>query len=618
MPFNLFSQEYTVASILPELKENANMVIRSSITGITINQIDDMEIKKQEVFTVFNKAGEEQATVYIPYDKSRKVSEIKVQILDASGKVIKKYSKSDFADVSAVSAGTLYQDDRILILQHVSNSFPYSISYSYTTNTSNTVFLPDYFPFMQYKVSLENSQLNINNKSGVHLRTKEIPSDWTKIEKTISNEFFSYGFKNVKAIQKERWAPGLHVFLPRVEFSLNSFNYEGKRGELTSWNSFGNWVYTQLLSPVSIVTPELKAEVASLNLSGSVSDKVKKIYQYMQNKTRYVNVSIGIGGWMPMSPEEVRKKGYGDCKGLTNYMKTMLDAAGIPSYFCVITSDETPDFFDPQFPKMSGNHAILLVPTENGNIWLENTSQNIAFNHLSYNTTDRNVIAFKGNSTELINTPSYPSEENQEYIKTIVNINEDSSINVNSSFKYSKAQYDFNTRYLYLNQEDFKKEITEELGHLKLEGLQVNLPENNRDKAELSYKLNFKARDYSKKLGEDLFFRILPLHNSSTLQSTDERKLPLFLGFAYQDVYEVEFIIPEGYKVSSLPAPSLIKSEFGEYSLSINAVGGKITVIRKLTSNKGLFPKEKYKEFIEFRKKINNLDNTKLLISKSI
>ena len=76
---------------------------------------------------------------------------------------------------------------------------------------------------------------------------------------------------------------------------------------------------------MSIVTPELKAEVASLNLSGSVSDKVKKIYQYMQNKTRYVNVSIGIGGWMPMSPEEVRKKGYGDCKGLTNYMKTMLN-----------------------------------------------------------------------------------------------------------------------------------------------------------------------------------------------------------------------------------------------------------------------------------------------------
>ncbi len=50
-----------------------------------------------------------------------------------------------------------------------------------------------------------------------------------------------------------------------------------------------------------------------------------------------VNVSIGIGGWQPMLPEEVRKKGYGHCKGLTNYMKTFIDAAGIKSYYSVIS-----------------------------------------------------------------------------------------------------------------------------------------------------------------------------------------------------------------------------------------------------------------------------------------
>ena len=63
---------------------------------------------------------------------------------------------------------------------------------------------------------------------------------------------------------------------------------------------------------------------------------------------------------------------------------------------------------------------------------------------MSFNTTDRNVLAVKENGIEIINTPIYKPEENQEIIKTKVILNEDGSINLNSDFfGYSKAQYDF-------------------------------------------------------------------------------------------------------------------------------------------------------------------------------
>ena len=77
---------------------------------------------------------------------------------------------------------------------------------------------------------------------------------------------------------------------------------------MTNWTTFGNWMYNSLLTPVSVVTPEIKAEVTALNLTGTTSEKVKKYTNTCKNKTRYVNVSIGIGGWQPMPPEEVRKK----------------------------------------------------------------------------------------------------------------------------------------------------------------------------------------------------------------------------------------------------------------------------------------------------------------------
>lgn len=45
-------------------------------------------------------------------------------------------------------------------------------------------------------------------------------------------------------------------------------------------------------------------------------------------------------------------------------MKTLLDAAGIKSYYAIINSDDSVINFDEDFPKMGGNHAILMIPTE--------------------------------------------------------------------------------------------------------------------------------------------------------------------------------------------------------------------------------------------------------------
>ena len=616
IPTVYFSQNFAVSSIPEELKNKANIVVRNEVSTYVINSIDNMEIDNQNVFTVMNKAGDDDATVVIPYDKSTKVSDIKVQILDADGKVIKKYSKSDFTDVSSVSAGALYQDDRILYLHYIPVNYPYSISYSFHVKTPNTIFLPDFYPFLEYNKSIENSKLNIINKSGIKLRTQNVESVFAKVSVSGDDNNLVYTYQNVPAIEKENYSPSLKMILPKVQFSLEKFNLEGKQGDMANWTTFGTWMYNNLLTPVSVVTPEIKAEVTALNLTGTTSEKVKKIFQYMQNKTRYVNVSIGIGGWQPMIPDDVRRKGYGDCKGLTNYMKTLLDAAGIKSYYSVIWSDETPLSFDPDFPKMGGNHVILMIPTEKETIWLENTSQQIAFNHLSYSTTDRNVLAVKENGIDIIKTPVYKPEESQEIIKTKVILNEDNSIDLSSDFYYSNAQYDFNMPLLSLSKEDAKEALKGRYDHLKISNLEVNNINNDKDKAQLTYDAKFKVNDYSKKLGNDMFFRVLPLLETSNINSNEERMLPLSLPFSYQDIYETEFVLPSGYKVAEKPMPIALSSEFGNYNLDFKVDGNKIFVNRKITISKGNFPKEKFKAYADFRKKTANFDNMKILISK--
>ena len=606
-----------ISSIDPELRKNAVAVIRDHSERYTVNSVNDMDISEDNTISILSSSGDEFATIGIPYNPYSKVSDIKVMIYDNEGKEIKKYSKKDFSDVSHNPSNALYVDDRILFLRPLVNNYPYTIKYSYTTKTSNTAYLNYFRPVNSFNLAVERSEIVIDNRSGITLNSKVVDTFLGKAQTSSVGTVTKYTFENIAAVERETLAPSVDVLFPHIDLALQKFSLAGNIGDNSNWNVLGKWYYDKLISPRSEVTPEIKKEIEALQLSGTTSEKVKKIYQYMQSKTHYILVSMGIGGWQPMEAEDVRKKGYGDCKALTNYMRTLLAAAGIPAYFCVINDNPTAKIYDSNFIEISGNHAILMIPTEKGPIWLENTNQNIAFDHLTYTSHYRNVLAVKESGIELIDTPIYEPKDSKEMVTSKVKILEDNSISTNSKFQYSGGQYDLNLELFYYDNKEVKESLKNKFGHLKINDLEYKNLINNRNNAEINYDVTFKAADFSKKLGNDLFFPVIPFYKISSLKADESRLLPFENSFPYQDDYEIEFEIPMGFKFSEMPKDQELKSEFGAYSINFKNENGKLQVKRILTINRGTYPKEKYQNFVEFRRKIANLDNTKILITKN-
>ncbi|MBB6369454.1 DUF3857 domain-containing protein [Chryseobacterium shigense] len=613
-----YAQTYPVSAIPENLKKNADVVIRKDLTTVQINKIDEIKYQYNTVTTVLNKDGDSKAHIYIPYQKGDNISEVKVTIYDESGKKVKSFSKSDFGDFANNTQGVFYSDNRILALPYTSAYYPYTIDFSYQITDENTIFIPDFVPFSSPNISLEEAQFKIINKSGIDLKTKTYPSkyNYTAVIAADNGNEKTYSYKNVPAIDDIQMLPQPEKILPKVSFTLAKFNLEGKQGALNNWTDFGTWYYSNLVEPVSVSTPAIKAEVAALKLEGSTEEKVKKLYQYMQSKTRYIFVGLGIGGWLPMPPDEVNKKGYGDCKGLTNYMKTLLNEAGIPSNYCVITSGSSDISFDPDFPSMGGNHAILMVPTEKGNIWLENTSQQVAFNHLSYNTTDRNVLAVTKKGIELINTPTYTAEQNREKQTVKIHLTEDNSINGEIQFAYTGSQYDNNLVYAYLSPKERIEAMKKAFDVLNFEKVDMKDFINDKDNGMIKFNVDFKANNYSKTTGTNLIFRAVPVFSNNFYKSDENRELPFEIGQSFQDEYEIDFIIPKNYKIDEVPENVTINSEFGTYKLNIVKNGESVKVTRFIKINKGIFPKEKYNEYVSFRKKTLNMDNSKILLTK--
>lgn len=613
-----YAQSFPASAIPENLKKNADAVIRKDFTTVQINKIDDIRYQYYTVTTVLNKDGDSDAQVFIPYEKGNSISDVKVNIYDEAGKKIKSFSKSDFSDFANNNQGTFYSDSRVMVMPYMATQYPYTVEFSYQIGDENTVFLPDFTPFRSTKVSLEEAQMKIINKSGIDLKTKIYPSayNYTAVTESESAGEKTYTYKNVPAIDDVFLLPQPVKILPKVSFALTKFNLEGKQGSINSWGDFGSWYYNSILQPVSVSTPAIKAEVMSLDLKGTTEEKVKKLYQHMQAKTRYIFVALGIGGWQPMLPDEVQKKGYGDCKGLTNYMKTLLDEAGIPSYYSVVNSNASPVSFDKDFPKMGGNHVILMVPTEKGNIWLENTSQQVAFNHLSYNTTARNVLSIRKDGIELIDTPDYSAEQSKEKQKLTIKINEDNSILGEGSFSYTGIQYDNNLALASMSSKERTEAVKSMLDVLHFEKIEMKNFLNDKDNAVAKYDLDFKANNYSKNAGKSIIFRAVPIFSNNVYKNEENRELPFELRQSFEDEYEVSFILPQQYKVEELPENVVLNSEFGTYKLSFVKNAESLKVTRSIRINKGIYPKEKYNDYINFRKKTINIDNSKVLISK--
>ncbi|MCY0968100.1 DUF3857 domain-containing protein [Chryseobacterium wangxinyae] len=613
-----YSQSYPISEISENLKKNASVVIRNESTIVEINKVDEIVYKNLSVVTILNREAISYSVPKIYYEKGDVISNIKVTVFDEKGTKIKSFSKGDFSDVAANSQGTFYSDNRIMVLPFTPTSFPYTVEFSYDQKDQNTIFIPDFTPFYSYNISLEKSNFKIINKSGINLRSKtyDSPFKYASVQIQDNGNEKLYTYQNVPAIDNAELAPNPQKILPKVSFSLDQFNLVGKKGNITSWKDFGVWYNNNLLTPVSVSTPQIKSEIAALNLSGSTEDKVKKVFQYMQSKTRYIFVALGIGGWQPMTPDEVQKKGYGDCKGLSNYMKILLDEAGIPSYYCKINMNESPISFDKDFPKMGGNHIILMVPTEKGNIWLENTSQDIAFNHLSYHTTDRNVLAVMPTGIEVMETPSYTSNQNKEKQILNIQVNPDKTITGKGKFSYTGNQYDFNMTYIALSQKEKNEAVKSKFSTLNFENVEMVNFNNNKDLASIDFDLNFKASNYSKMMGDSFIFRAVPIYSNGFYHQDENRELPFENKFSFEDEYEIVYQIPANYAIEEMPQNGILTSDFGTYILTFEKKQDQIVVKRIVTIKKGIYSKEKFNDYVNFRKKIMNADNSKILITK--
>ena len=609
---------YKAASIPDTLKERADAVIRLHQAAFNIQAIDAATYHEKYVITILNKAGQQFGPIYLGYDKQRKVKDIIGNIYDAKGNLIKKLKSKDFEDFSAFT-GSLYQENRVKHFEHVPTVYPYTIEYEYEILYDGLLQYPKWQPQPDPTVAVEKSGFTVSLPVDLEFRYKE-RNIREAAKYIVSGNIKSYQWEisNVYAIKDELFSPHFTELTPIVYTAPNNFRFEGYAGNMESWENFGAWINTLNQGRDQLPAPTLD-EVNNLvkDIPGT-KEKVRKLYEYLQSKTRYVSIQLGIGGYQPFEAAVVDRVGYGDCKALTNYMQTLLKGVGIPSYYTLVKAGPHALPIQSDFPSTQFNHVILCVPVEKDTIWLECTNQEIPFGYLGNFTSDREVLLVKEDRAEIVRTPAYQQEQNTQMRKAEVVLDENGNGTVQVETVYAGLQYENVRSILRERHEEQKKAIYQKTDIPTFDLNQFSYAVQKSSIPSATEKLNITLRNYANVSGKRLFFCPNLMNKSSLMPpKNEERKNDIVRRTPYVDIDTVLYKLPESLHPEYMPEVIEIHSPFGSYEASFQAEQGGLLYVRKITINKGIFPASQYEELINFYQEINKADHTKVVLRKS-
>jgi len=560
-----------------------------------------------------NRAGEKHTEVSIPYSKMNKVSKIEACIKDIHGTIIKKLKNGDITLRSAIADFSLYEDDFVKEFTLKHNIYPYTLCYSYQSQEDEFLYLDHWLPVIESDVPTSNATLILEVPTGYKIAYSSRLVDSFKTDTIETGIKYTWKASYNRLIESEIYSPVTIDFLPNVFIVPEKFNYE-QSGSFSSWLSYGNWQY-RLIEGLTELPTEEKAKIRSL-IQGITDEKeqIKILYHYLQDATRYINITIETGGLKPYPASYVAENKYGDCKALTNYFRSVLQFIGIQSYYTKVWAGDQIKEIDKTLPSQQFNHAILYVPLATDTLWLDCTSDG-PFNKPGTFTQNRDAFIVDNEQSHFAHTPALLKEDVREIRKIMIISGENNTGHAN--FKNIYRGETFETLFFVSRgvSESKKSQIVRnnfiESG---FELSEFSLVPSARDSSVISLNYSAISTKVFKKYGKEILIRNIPF-SIPPFKEPKYRTLPVKLDYPIFKTDTLEYEIPVGYAVTGALTDEHISTEFGEYELKSQHKGSKVIIIKHFLLNSGIYSVEKYKSFYDFVHKVNGIENNTYIVT---
>jgi transglutaminase-like putative cysteine protease len=402
-----------------------------------------------------------------------------------------------------------------------------------------------------------------------------VPGLQRTVEERGDQRIYHFVAADVPPVQQESLQPPWAEVLGHVHVSTYK-----------SWEEMGRW-YWGLVKDQLVPDDEVRRRAEALTKGmKDEREKVRAVYDYVVQKTRYVALEFGIHGYKPYRCAQIFARGFGDCKDKATLIVTMLNALGIHATPVIVRTANKGDIESSPASLAPFDHMIAYVPSMDQ--YLDGTAEYTGSQELP--SMDRGAIALQVNegNAKLVRLPDAPAAASVSVHKVDATLAPDGAAQL--EWRADIRGVEASEWRVRFHADATRRQRVQQMISSILPGSEVTgVDTGNLEDVEqaVTMKVRGKVPRFARAESEGL---VVPLgrkeHMVRDYAQLASRKLDvrLYAQWTQEDDWTVK--LPAGARVKTAPQSSKGSSPFGAYEVSVESSGNVLHVKSSVTMQK--------------------------------
>lgn len=481
-------------------------------------------------------------------------------------------------------------------------------------------FITDPFPFKEKTIKI--TVPNWLDVEFVELNLNDFNFDKTKTLNKKGDTEFLYSFKDLRSEIDEENSFGPTYTEPHIVFVFNSFiNKKGEKIDvLSSIQDMYNW-YESLVNSVDNKKSELTPFVEDLIKNEKTElNKAKKIFYWVQDNIKYIAFEDGIMGFKPEGAASVFQNRYGDCKGMANLTKILLQIAGIDARITWVGTHHISDAYNYSFPSLANDNHMICTAIINGKYYfLDPTEDYISLGDYASRIQGRKVLIENGKGYLLKKVPSFSYKHNKKTLSSNLKVSGNSLIgDLEITYTGEIKTYllwQMNYTSGYENSDKMKNILSDHNSNLHIEGCTFSNMEDREKPVSSSCEINI--QNHVTSFEDELYIALNINRNFDQIKIDKDRDCAYNLYYKPYEVDQIKLAVPEGYKISYIPDSISIDNIDYTVKMYYSIEQNNIILNKEFIFKTGEISKNSLFAWISDNKKISAFFNDQIILKKT-